>query len=152
MAGLAIMFILASVQTDQSIDHPEVPCWKGHREWTEPGKPVSQNHYFDTKDDVEPFEISHDRDTFYEGTELQQDYNFINYLFGDESDPLYARHYLNSREVSIILPESAGIFESSIEAQKSISPSVLCYLKKRFSKGSVLLEDGYMNIWGGLAE
>jgi hypothetical protein len=89
--------------------------------------------------------MSHHRDHFIDGDELVQDYNFIDYEFGDPARPLRARHYLNEDSVFVDLP---GERPATLAlAQAAFPPDLLCYFQKRFPVIEVLVADGYKEIW-----
>ena len=91
--------------------------------------------------------ITHDRDQFRDDGQLEQDYNLINYWFGDPAAPIQARHYLGSYEVSVILPGAAESGVSLDEAKAAMPDGVLCYLQTRFAKVDVLTASGYEAVW-----
>ena len=130
-----------------TIAHPEVPCWSGERSWTAPGEPISDTVSYDTRGDARPFLITHKRDQLRDGQEVVQDYNFIDYWFGDPASPLHARHYLRDDGVFVTLPHEAGEKLTLDEVRARFPSDVLCYLQKRFDRIEVLLQDGYQEIW-----
>lgn len=114
------------------------------------GEGTSQSGFvsWDTRIGERPYLITHDRDQFRDNGQLAQDYNFINYWFGDPAAPIHARHYLGSNEVSVILPGAGGRGLSLDEAKAAIPAGVLCYLQTRFAKIDVLTTSGYETVWG----
>ena len=91
------------------VPHPSTPCWIGSRSWTDRSEPLSDFVSYDTRADIQPYLITHNRDQFRRGSQLEQDYNFIDYWFGDPASPIRARYYLRSEEsVGVILPGDAG--------------------------------------------
>ncbi len=107
-----------------AIPHPDVPEWLSGPTSSDDG----QYAVWDTDNDVGPFKIVHNRDFMMNGDQVDQDYNFIDYLFGDPSNPILARMYLDSpREISV--SREGGLDE--------IPESVMVYLKKRFHEVSL---------------
>jgi hypothetical protein len=130
------------------VSHPGVPCWTGLRTWTSPGEAQSDIVTYDTADDIQPYLITHNRDQFRRGPDLEQDYNFIDYWFGDPASPIRARYYLRNEEsVGVILPGDAGQRLSLAEVRERFPADVLCYLQRRFEKIEVLVTDGYRELW-----
>jgi hypothetical protein len=127
--------------------HPKIPGWFGQRGWSPDGEPPTTLISFSTDGDAEPFKITHGRDMIYDGAALQQDYNFIDYYFGDEADPITARHYLRDPEAMIDLPQSAGNASSVDEARTLIDPAILAYFQRRFRQISVMTAEGYEPLW-----
>ena len=130
------------------VAHPSVPCWGGDRSWTAPGEAQSDTVIYDTDDDIEPYLITHNRDQIRRGAGLEQDYNFIDYWFGDPANPIRARYYLRGDEsVGIILPGGAGERLALDEIRRRFPADVLCYLQRRFDRIEVLVADGYRELW-----
>jgi hypothetical protein len=127
--------------------HPEVSCWTGLRTWTAANEVPSQTVVYDTAQDVEPFLITHKRDQIRDKDGLVQDYNFIDYWFGQPASPIHARHYLGDNHVYVDVPVAEGE-RLSIETVQAYFPSdVLCYLQKRFDRIEVLVDGGYRELW-----
>ncbi len=147
------MLLVAAVsvrdaQTPPPVPHPSIPCWSGARSWTEPGRPLSNFTTFDTRSDTQPYLITHNRDHIRRGTEVEQDYNFIDYWFGDPANPVRARYYLrNDESVAVHLPSDASSRFTLEEVRARFPAGVLCYLQRRFSRVDVLLEGGYRELW-----
>jgi hypothetical protein len=139
--ALAMALALSPSSLQASIPNPDVPCWLG--EGTNQSGFVS----WDTRNGVRPYLITHDRDQFRDNGQLEEDYNFINYWFGEPAAPIQARHYLGSDEVSVILPGVAGKGVSLDEAKAAMPDGVLCYLQTRFAKVDVLTASGYEAVW-----
>lgn len=128
------------------VRHPQISCWMGNRSWTAEGEPLSEFVVYDTDNENLPFRIQHNRDQIRDGDELTQDYNFIDYFFGDPSDPTHARHYLLDDHVSVDLPTASKVIALQ-DARKAFPPDILCYLQKRFPKIKVLVAEGYKELW-----
>ena len=92
--------------TDYKVAHPWIPGWVGERSWTPPGDEPSDFISFDTRNEAQPYKIAHNRDMMFSGSRLEQDYNFIDYFFGDPGEPIRARYYLLDDEVSVAMPTS----------------------------------------------
>ena len=125
---------------DDRVECPLVPGWWAERSWTEPGQTPSDFIVWTTDDDVEPYRMAHNRDLMMDGGELVQDYDFIDYWFGDPVAPITARHYLGSHEVSVVLPDRRS-------AQATVPPPVLRYLQRRFAEVKLLTTAGYVTVW-----
>jgi hypothetical protein len=131
------------------VPHPWVSGWLGERAWSSPEETPSSFVSFNTDADPTPFKITHNRDMMFDGDQLQQDYNFIDYWFGDPAAPYRARHYLGDDEVSIFLTEKDGI-PITVEAALTLLPNdVLDYCRRRFGVVKVLTQDGYVEIESG---
>jgi hypothetical protein len=127
--------------------HPKIPGWIGERGWSAEGEPPSTLVSFVTEADLEPFKITHNRDILYLEGRLQQDYNFIDYYFGVEGDPLTARYYLGDEDVKIT-PSPTNDIPGNIDvASALIDPAVLSYFQKRFRQISVMTSEGYEPLW-----
>lgn len=131
---------------DKKIPHPDVPQWLGERSWTAPGEPVSQFVVWDTEADQQPFKMAHNRDLMVDAGQIAQDYNFIDYWFGDPAAPVTARYYLGDDEISVDLP-SGDRSLTLVEAKAAFPRDVLLYLQKRFGTIRVLVDTGYEVIW-----
>ncbi|MFS2109590.1 hypothetical protein ACCC88_07880 [Sphingomonas sp. Sphisp140] len=127
-------------------NHPYVPGWQGERGWTAPGEQPSGFLSFEAGDLGAPFRIEHGRDMMYDHGELQQDYNFIDYLFGDPAEPVHARHYLGDRHVSVDLPSLRT--DATLAQARAVFPDdILRYLQRRFDTVEVLTGEGYRELW-----
>jgi hypothetical protein len=135
------------VPDDPNPVHPEIDCWTGGRGWSAPGEAASSLVSFDTDDDIEPFKMTHNRDLIYDGGRLEQDYNFIDYYFGDPTAPVQARHYLDSHEVTIDPPERTHLPQTADEAALLLDPAIIRYFKKRFRSVLILTADAYQELW-----
>lgn len=133
--------------TISKVPHPDVPAWLGEGSWTAPGDPVSDYVTWDTVNDEQPFRMAHNRDLIVNGGQVEQDYNFIDYWFGDPDQPVRARHYLSDWDVSIILPQHGEAALPVEQAKAAVPPNVLLYLQKRFGAIRVLADSGYETIW-----
>ncbi|MGQ0661596.1 hypothetical protein [Sphingosinicella sp.] len=123
--------------------HPAVPCWQG---WT--GSTADGVVVYDTRGDIQPYLITHNRDQIRRGGQLEQDYNHIDYWFGDPSHPIRARYYFRHDEsVQVDLPADAGNRFSLAEVRERFPADILCYLQRRFDRIEVLVEDGYRELW-----
>jgi hypothetical protein len=127
--------------------HPKILDWIGERGWSAEGEPPSTLATFSTYGDAEPFKITHDRDIIFDDGILQQDYNFIDYYFGIEDDPLIARYYLGDDDVMITPSSTDGIPENVDAARALIDPAVLSYFQRRFRQISVMTSEGYEPLW-----
>jgi hypothetical protein len=127
--------------------HPYIPDWKGERGWNAPGEPLSTLISFVTDDEDLPYKITHNRDIIYHEGKLEQNYNFIDYYFGDASDPLRARAYMDENEAKIILPETTTIPETLSAARAQVDIAVLQYLQKRYRQISIMTAQGYEYLW-----
>jgi hypothetical protein len=142
----AILSLLVAIPDQDAgarrVPHPGVPCWQG---WT--GPTASGAVVYDTRDDIQPFRVAHDRDQIRRGANVEQDYNYVVYWFGDPSSPIQARYYLRNDEgVGVILPgDSARL--SLAQARERFPADVLCYLQRRFDRIEVLVADGYRELW-----
>jgi hypothetical protein len=132
--------------TDEKVPHPWIADWLGERSWSAPGEPQSEFLVFDTEADCQPFKIIHDRDMMFDHGALVQDYNFIDYFFGDEAKPIRARHYLGDDHVSVSY-ESNVPAKTTAEAASHLPAEVLAYLQHRFNRIDVLMAEGYQEIW-----
>jgi hypothetical protein len=128
------------------VPHPFIPNWEGQRDWSAPGEPPSTFFSFQTEGGIEPFRISHDRDMMFEGDRLKQDYNFIDYLFGDPEHPVRGRHYLGDDGVSIFLPDTVGIQKTVAAALMLLPKDILHYFQRRFGRVSIMTTEGYVEI------
>lgn len=128
------------------VQHPWISCWIGERGWTPDGEPQSEFIFFNTENGVEPFRIAHNRDVIFNHGELEQDYNFIDYFFGDTDDPIHARHYLKDDHVLVDLPKVSRV-NALKDAQGAFPRDVLAYLQKRFARIDVLVAEGYEEFW-----
>jgi hypothetical protein len=148
-AWLAGSLVVAqSVAPAPPVTHPGVPCWSGDRSWTAPGEAQSEIVVYDTGDDIEPYLITHNRDQIRRGAGLEQDYNFIDYWFGDPGNPIRARYYLRRDEsVAVDLPGDAATRLSLEEIRARFPADVLCYLQSRFDRIEVHVADGYQELW-----
>jgi hypothetical protein len=126
--------------------HPFIPNWKGERGWTAPGEPPSTFISFQTEGGIEPFRINHNRDMMFEGDGLMQDYNFIDYLFGDPAHPVRGRHYLGDDGVSISLPNTVAIQETCAAALALLPDDILHYFQRRFGRVSIMTTQGYADL------
>lgn len=128
------------------VDHPFVPGWQGDRSWTAPGEPPSAFVTFEAGDLGAPFRIAHGRDMMFDHGELVQDYNFLDYFFGDPAAPVRARHYLGERSVAVYLP---GLPEDAnlAQARAAFPEDALRYLRRRFHAIEVLTGEGYCELW-----
>ncbi|MCH7861889.1 hypothetical protein ACQKOH_21645 [Sphingomonas sp. NPDC092331] len=128
------------------VDHPFVPGWQGMAGWTAPGEPPSPFLSFEAGDLGAPFRITHGRDMMFDHGELVQDYNFLDYFFGDPAAPVRARHYLGERSVAAYLP---GLPEDAnlAQARAAFPEDVLRYLQRRFNAVEVLTGEGYCELW-----
>ena len=149
MGGSTLLtaLVLFADGSAQPVRHPEVPCWSGQRTWTAPGAPPSEMVTYDTEGEAAPFLITHNRDEIRQGAQLQQDYNFIDYWFGNPAFPVRARHYLRADGVSVSLPAGDGQQWTLEAARSALPPEILCYLQKRFDRIEILVEDGYAELW-----
>lgn len=103
---------------------------------------------YGTQDDIQPFLITHNRDHIRQNAEVVQDYNFIDYWFGDPAHPIRARYYLRDDEsVLVDLPGDAGERFSLEEIRSRFPSDVLCYLQRRFDRITVLVDGGYEELW-----
>ena len=132
--------------SNEKVQHPWISCWTGERGWTPDGEPQSEFISFDTDNDAEPFRIAHNRDMMFNHGGLEQDYNFIDYFFGDADDPIHARYYLKDDHVSVDLPK-AGRVQTLNDAQSAFPTDALAYLQKRFLRIDVLVAEGYTEFW-----
>ncbi|ATY33759.1 hypothetical protein [Sphingomonas psychrotolerans] len=127
-------------------DHPFVPEWKGERSWSAPGELPSTFVVFEAGDLGAPFRIEHGRDMMFNDGELEQDYNFIDYFFGDPDAPIRARHYLHDEHVSVVLPSLPS--NVTLAQVGAFFPSdTLQYLQRRFASVQVLTAEGYSELW-----
>ena len=116
--------------------HPLIPDW--HADGA--GNFEATDHHL-------PFKIEHGRDMIYLGRDApEQDYNFIDYYFGDAAKPVTARHYLGpyraSLEVYVDLSEY-GDPQNAEAAQRAMPAGMLAYLQKRFDE----ITYGDIEIW-----
>ncbi|MEO1731253.1 MAG: hypothetical protein AAFR64_11005 [Pseudomonadota bacterium] len=118
----------------RNLPHPHVPEWLSEPTWLEDG----QFAVWTTVDDTGPFQIVHNRDFMMNGEQVEQDYNFIDYLFGETKEPIVARMYLD---------ETDAVTVSTAGKSDSIPDGVLLYLKKRFREVHVLGEHGSVKVW-----
>jgi hypothetical protein len=147
VALLALM-VAQGAPSPAPVPHPSAPCWTGERSWTAPGSAPSDTIVYDARDVAQPYLITHNRDQIRRGRGLEQDYNFIDYWFGDPGSPIRARYYLRSDEsVSVNLPGDAATRLSLAEIRARFPADVLCYLQRRFDRIEVLVADGYQELW-----
>lgn len=128
------------------VPYPGVPLWMGERSWTMPGEPPSEFVVWDTIDDEQPYRMAHNRDLMMNHGIVEQDYNFIDYWFGDPADPVTARYYLGAAEISVALSAN-GAPMSLADARMALPPAILLYLQKRFETIRVLVATGYEILW-----
>lgn len=128
------------------VHHPWIEGWKGEPSWSAPGEPMSEFVVFDTQGDSQPFRVTHDRDMMFDHGDCVQDYNFIDYFFGPEDQPIRCRHYLGDDHVSVFLPLE-GVPKTSAEVTQRLPVDVLNYLRRRFQRVQVMMVDGYREIW-----
>lgn len=133
--------------TDNLVEHASIPGWFGERGWSAPGEPPSDFVAWGTEDEEQPYKMAHNRDLMMSGDQVEQDYNFIDYWFGDPALPVLARHYLDDRHVSVELPIEEGQSLSINEAKEAFPNQVLSYLQRRFDSIEVLVDTGYQTIW-----
>jgi hypothetical protein len=127
--------------------HPLVPNWVGDRGWSAEGEEPSALISFDTVGDIEPTKISHHRDVIYIDGRLEQDYNFIDYVFGNGPSQVSARFYLDEVEVKIGLTEGAKVYSSAKAAGEHLDPKILLYFQKRFRSIAIITSNGYETLW-----
>jgi hypothetical protein len=137
---------MTKVEPAQSVPHPFIPDWSGERSWTAPGEPLSDFITFQTDGDIEPFRISHDRDMMFDGGALVQDYNFIDYFFGDPKHPICGRHYIGDSHVSISFAGSVPLEATPQSAASHVPHEVLRYFRRRFPSVSILTAEGYLEL------
>ena len=102
-------------------------------------------------DSIHPSAIRHEVAEIYEGRQLQERYNFIDYEFEQEGAYCRARTYLATiGEVVIFGPYVGQIDLRSVNAPH-FRDAVLEYLKRRFEAIDQLDDsangDGYVRIW-----
>jgi hypothetical protein len=136
--------------TDDKAPHPWIQDWLGERSWSAPGDAQSEFVVFETQGDTAPFKIVHDRDMMFDHGALVQDYNFIDYFFGDPAQPIRARHYLGDDHISVSY-ESDVPAKTKEQAERHLPAEVLAYLRHRFSRIDVMMADGYKEIWSNPA-
>jgi hypothetical protein len=135
----------SSIMID-GVRHPFIPNWEGQRGWTAPGEQPSTFFSFQTEAGIEPFRITHNRDMMFEGDGLMQDYNFIDYLFGDPEHPVRGRHYLGDDGVCIFLPDTVEIPATTKAALTLLPQDILHYFQRRFGRVSIMTNEGYADI------
>ena len=147
-AMLSAMAQAESPARQAPVAHPRIRCWRGERSWAPPGEQPSPTVYFHTEQDLGPDRIEHNRDQIFEGHELIQNYNFIDYHFSNDGNPLLARTYLDDEpwSVGILFRREAPPHDAD-EARRLIAPDVLCYLQKRFRTIDALTATGYQQLW-----
>ncbi|MBX3563339.1 MAG: hypothetical protein KF730_02065 [Sphingomonas sp.] len=96
---------------------------------------------------MSPYLITHNRDLLFKGDQVEQDYNFIDYWFGEPARPIHARHYLRDERVTVDLPTPEGVSMSLDQLRAAFPPEILCYLQKRFDQIEVRTDDGYVELW-----
>lgn len=129
------------------LKHPKVPEWVGIAGWSAPGEEASTLVCFTTDDEVSPTKITHSRDIIYIDGRLEQDYNFIDYIFEDGLNAITARYYLDENEIKISFPDETPTFSSAELAAAHIKPAILLYFKKRFRTISIVTSEGYETLW-----
>ena len=117
-----------------SLPHPDVPEWLSEPTWSSDGEFKT----WTTEGDGTPFAMRHDRDFMMRGEQVEQDYNFITYFFGDPEKPVQARIYLDDPSAVSVIP---------VDQASCIPDEVMLFLKKRFRKISVLGDEGYTRVW-----
>jgi hypothetical protein len=135
-----------SVSDAPNPHHPSIPNWEGERGWSAPGEPPSTFISFQTEGGVEPFRITHNRDMMYEGDALMQDYNFIDYLFGDPAHPVRGRHYLGDDGVTISLPDTVAIQDTCEAALAFLPEDILRYFQRRFRRVGIMTSQGCVDL------
>ncbi|MEL7198294.1 MAG: hypothetical protein AAGL10_08265 [Pseudomonadota bacterium] len=142
----ALALLLASpLLAEPDVPHPDIPCWLGERTASASGDEFTM---WETRNEAAPYLITHNREQMLEsGEPTQLDYNYLTYWLGDESDPIQARHYLDTDEVSLLLPDSEGRSLSLEEARAHVPAPVLCYLQKRFFRVTILTDKGNEILW-----
>lgn len=139
---------LSGQNVSQHVAHPHIACWNGERIWTPLGQALSTMISFDTQEETGPYLITHNRDQIRTGDELTQDYNFLDYWFGEPAFPIRVRYYFRNDEgVQIILPGSIQTPLSLAEARERMPSDVMCYLQRRFDRIEVLVAEGYELLW-----
>jgi hypothetical protein len=134
-----VALLATGANAQVAVPHPQIGCWAG--ESVAGGSDFAS---WSTENDVDPYLITHSRDQIRSNGELEQDYNFIDYWFGEPSSPIQARHYLGDDSVNLILPTA----EISLEQAKAYTPpETVCYLQKRFSRIDILTDAGYEEFW-----
>lgn len=131
----------------EAVPHPAVPCWAGQRSWTADGEKPSATIVWGTEDEEQPSRITHNRDQIREGSELVQDYNFIDYWFGSGAERVHARYYLDDERVTVDLPLKQGELLNLAQAEARVPAKTLCFLQRRFGQIDVLTDNGYETIW-----
>lgn len=148
IVALSLSALLIAQAAPAPVPHPDIPCWTGQRTWTQPGERPSSTVVFDTRDEQPPYLITHNRDQLREGDAVVQNYNFIDYWFGEPAAPIRARFYLDERgKVGVIFPGSADGPLSLAQARERMPANVLCYLQRRFDRIEVLATEGYELLW-----
>jgi hypothetical protein len=132
--------------TDDKVPHPWITDWLGERSWSAPGEAPSEFLVFDTQGDSAPFKIVHDRDMMFDHGALVQDYNFIDYFFGDPEKPIRARHYLGDDHISVSYAGDTPA-KTKEAAKRHVPEAVLAYLQHRFNRIDVMMAEGYQEIW-----
>jgi hypothetical protein len=129
--------------TNLPIPHPSIPNWNGELGWSAPGDTPSALVCFATDGDIGPTKISHNRDLISMDSRLEQDYNFIDYVFGSGEGAVTARHYLGDWDVKIDRPMSSAAAADAVAEAQKIDPAILGYFQKRFRSISIMIKQGY---------
>jgi hypothetical protein len=104
------------------------------------------NFEYVDSDETKPVEIEHKAEEIFDGSTLEQKYNYFVYHFELEGNYIWARAYLHEiGSVAIYGPfKRRGVPEYSDEP---IPASVLSYFKRRFREIQTLGENGYTTVW-----
>jgi hypothetical protein len=132
---------------DREVTHPSISCWSGQRSWTADGEPPSQTILFRTEGDPLAVSIEHHRDQLRTETELDNDFNFLDYKFA--ARPAMSARVFLEEPATVLVHFSDGIAPSSLKAlRRATGDEILCYLQKRFRQIEVFRADkGYRPVW-----
>ena len=142
-----LLWLLFADASSLSVDHPTISCWAGERSWTGPHEPASSTTVFSTEGEPLEVRIEHHRDQIRAGTQLEQDYNFIDYRFPSRPD-VSGRVYLSHPETVFVLVRDGEPMNSLAGLRRAAGEEILCYLQKRFQTIEAPNgETGYAPVW-----
>lgn len=113
------------------------------------GDEIHDGGWSQLEDRIEPVRILHSVDEIYADGEMEQEYNFLDYIFERDGVTFRARAYLDSvYQVALYGPFDAAS-EERIPSAPEMKRDILGYLRRRFSEIQSLDPESstYVTIW-----